>query len=103
MLVKVKADDSKWLVYDNVETLSYSSEFINGSDFVEQWKKNNGGMKTDSKELVLANRASENDDRFKFLSFNKGDKEYYILFNTVLYLCGDTGKTMEKVSAGERR
>ena len=98
MLVKVRAENNKWRLFDNAKDVEYDENPRTFSSQEELEKFPNNGFPGHIISIV-PNRDKQRTYPLKasVIQFIREGEPYIIVFSTICYLCSDTGKTVEKV------
>lgn len=105
MLIKVKDVDGKWYLFDNAEEIHYDTTL----DIIKNQRDLGFLVDPDeqvSLKVILPNVdmdaiSEENPLKVGIIKFIRQSKHYMLVFNTLIYICNDNGKTVEKVSIEE--
>lgn len=102
MLVKVFEEDNSWVLFDNAEGVRFSTQ---PQRFTNQRELGflSGHEGSISVTLVLpgvdqSEISEDNPLVAGVIRFTRAQKQHVVVFNTLAYLCNDTGKTVEKVA-----
>ena len=96
MLVKVKRAANKWMLFDNAEQVEFSGYAQNISSTSELRFK-----ESERSDIVVINLLPSRivvGTRIGEISFLRDGLINAIYFDTLAYICNDSGKTVEKVS-----
>ena len=101
MLVKIKGEGSSWTIFDNAEQVEYNSSperitspqdlYRLGND-AEECTYILNGVPNDGVDFVIDSPLDVG-----FIRFTRQAKTYIVIFNTIGYLCNDSGKTVERI------
>lgn len=107
MLIKVKDIDGKWVLFDNAEEVHYDTTLE------ELTSKRDLGFLIGSDEQVSLKVILPNVDldvidddhplKVGIIKFVRQSKHYMVVFNTLVYICNDNGRTIERVSVNDER
>ena len=90
MIIKIQEETPKndsWWIYDNVHRVK-----INESASLDM-------TKLKDVDLVVLKDETTNESKKRLITYlDKNREERSILFNTIMYICNDDGKTIEKVT-----
>lgn len=102
MLVKIKSENGRWILFDNAEQVEFdtASRLITSREELTKIGPDDGGA---SVTFILPglNKNEISVDCPLYVSviwFLRNQKSHVVVFNTLAYLCNDSGKTVEKVS-----
>lgn len=101
MLIKIKDEGSKWVLFDNAEGVQYDQncEELTAERDLAYYNAPDGSV-TVSTVLPNVNWNeidSINPLRVKVINFYRNQKKHVVVFSTLTYICNDSGKTVEKV------
>ena len=101
MLIKVKDEGGKWVLFDNAEGVQYDQdcEELTDERDIAYYNAQDG---TITVSTVLPNidwqKVSDKTPlRVKVINFTRNQKRHVVIFSTLTYICNDQGKTVEKV------
>ena len=101
MLVKIKGEGSNWTIFDNAEQVEYNSSPERISSPQDLYLLGNSAEEC---TYILPTIVNDGIDfqidkptDVGFIKFTRQQKTYIVIFNTIAYLCNDSGKTVEKI------
>jgi hypothetical protein len=111
MLIKVRKEDEGWLLFDNAEQVAYhETHNVSASTAIDKIILADPEVADifDSFLILKTTHRTKISDaypvkvssiHFSRLDHDKTVKRYAVVFDTIGYICNDTGKTFEKVLA----
>lgn len=107
MIIKVKDSGNRWVMFDNAELIKYDTTpvtFVSNSEL--NYLVPDDGITQVTFVLPGIDRdqiSDANPLKVCIMNFTKLAKPYMIVFSTLVYICNDQGKTVEKVVCSEDR
>ncbi len=102
MIIKVKAElaGRKWVLFDNVEELELDENihtFTSESQLHYITEDNAATVNLVIPGIDLADISESNPLRVAVLSFKKQNKKYIVVLSSLVYICNDEGKTIDRI------
>jgi hypothetical protein len=91
MLVKIQSVDGGWKLIDNAQEIDYAS---NTRIIHRDEEKDELINFADCEENVLVLEGTF-PLKIRTLKFKRHQQTYFVIFSTVVFICDDTGKTLE--------
>ena len=102
MIVKVKGENQDWVLFDNALQVRYNTTAlkITSEAQLSVFEKpvESHELVTIFKDTDITTVSTNSPLIVGKLTFTANNRDYTVLFNTVAYLCNDSGKTVEKVA-----
>lgn len=100
MLIKVKSDGERWVLFDDAERIEFGSTLrqFSSQDEIDSLSEGDSVEVTCVLTSIDLNDINEeNPLEASIINFYRSRKKHLIVFNTFAYICNDQGKTIEKV------
>lgn len=101
MLIKVKDEGGKWVLFDNAEGVHYDQdcEVLIDEKEIAFYNTPDGATSvyTVLPDIDWEKVGNHNPVRVKVITFTRNQKRHVVIFSTLTYICNDQGKTVEKV------
>lgn len=91
MLVKIQSSDGGWKLIDNAQEIDYANQAIVVN---KESEINSLSDRSEADEYVFALH-DKLPIKIRTLSFKRENQKYFVAFSTVVFICDDTGRTLE--------